>query len=165
MCFVYWVCSSNLKLSEYWFISSSVSFCAGLAIVFQTRKEHRQSRYFAVGLFTILFIAFIIVFGNSLNKWDWNRSGGCYDASLTSTKSARHPHADKMYLIFTAVYMFPVLFWSTYAGLNMKQPDRKLLLKKFVNYPAPIRILIRILLSIALIAITASAKSVTFLTK
>jgi len=44
----------------------------------------------------------------------------------------------------------------------MKQPDRKALLKKFVNYPAPIRILIRILLSIALIAITASAKSVTF---
>jgi hypothetical protein len=59
-----------------------------------------------IALYMILYLVFIIFFGQQLALWDETTSGRCYNASIISDRISEHPLVDNIYLSITAFYFF-----------------------------------------------------------
>ena len=63
-----------------------------------------------VAAFCIFYLAYVILFGMALNKWNPDELGHCYRYHLVALPDSSHPHVDKIYLGITCYYMFSLLF-------------------------------------------------------
>lgn len=57
-----------------------------------------------MGLFVILYMAFVIVFGVNLKQWDEKTPGRCYYTDAIAAPSSSHPYVDKIYVSITCLY-------------------------------------------------------------
>ncbi|KAH6877249.1 hypothetical protein B0T10DRAFT_496639 [Thelonectria olida] len=89
---------------------TGVSFCAALGNFTQDGQKRRSRiRYAAIVVFSILYLAFSILFGKDLEKWNPDTPRHCYDTRYIATSDASHPYVDKIYLGVTCFYMFASL--------------------------------------------------------
>lgn len=65
-----------------------------------------------VALFCAFYLAYAILFGRALSKWNANELGHCYLSSHIAAPNSSHPYVDKIYLGLTCFYMFGVLLCS-----------------------------------------------------
>jgi hypothetical protein len=89
-----------------------VSFCASILCSFAHKEELKITRIIAIGAFSILYLIFVIIFGEKLGTWNLNVPGSCYNTYLLAKSDARHPYVDKIYLGVTTFYMFSILVCS-----------------------------------------------------
>jgi len=99
----------------------SVSFCAALVHVSDnprgsTTIEHKI-RIVLSAIFSILHLAFSILYGQRLEKWDWTIPGRCYNTRLLAKPDASHPYVDRIYLGITCLYMQSSLIICFFAAL------------------------------------------------
>jgi hypothetical protein len=87
-----------------------------------------MSRIIAIGIFSILYLTFAIIFGKHLEGWDLATAGSCYNTHLIATPNSRHPYVDKIYLGITCIYMFSALFGSIFYSND-------LFISKIISFP------------------------------
>ncbi|KAF2796345.1 hypothetical protein K505DRAFT_323367 [Melanomma pulvis-pyrius CBS 109.77] len=58
-----------------------------------------------IGMFTVMYFGFVILFGIQLGKWDYTQEGRCYYFDGIAKASSSHPHVDKIYLGVTSAFM------------------------------------------------------------
>ena len=127
------------KLAEIWtYAFFSVSFSATLLGVFIAigsttppgDSQDKNLSFFAsllaalistsflMTIFVILYFVFVIRFGNALRQWDDKIAGRCYHFDYIASPNSSHPLVDELYLAFTALSSFTVLF----VGLPFASP-------------------------------------------
>ncbi|KAI1173104.1 hypothetical protein F4777DRAFT_559260 [Nemania sp. FL0916] len=104
---------STLSLYHYHIVYDAVNFtgvsvAAALAVVLK-RPNAIIFRLGLVFVFVILYLAFVILFGQKLQSWDDNISGACYKVDKISARGTAHPYVDIIYLAITALYLFASL--------------------------------------------------------
>jgi hypothetical protein len=87
-------------------LNHRVSFCAAILCTFGNEEERRISRFIEIAVFSILYLAFCIIFGKHLEQWDWVGSGTCYNTTGIASPASSHPYVDRIYLGITCFYMF-----------------------------------------------------------
>jgi hypothetical protein len=109
----------------------SVSFCAALVHVSDNPREsttiEHKIRIVLSAIFSLLHLAFSILYGQRLEKWDWTIPGRCYNTRLLATPDASHPYVDRIYLGITCFYMQSSLilcFVAAFAKWLDSSPDR-----------------------------------------
>jgi hypothetical protein len=84
------------------------------------------SRTFFVAIFAVLYLVFVILFGITLSKWNYDEAGRCYNTHLISMSSSSHPYVDRIYLGITCFYTFSSLyiafFFSQAVGARLANP-------------------------------------------
>src|SRR5690606_15780716 len=95
----------------------SVSFCAALANIHHTTRDGRTSRSAAISCFAVLYLAFSVVFGKSLEQWDNSAMGKCYLTAGIALPEASHPYVDRIYLGITCFYLYSSLILSAWVAL------------------------------------------------
>jgi hypothetical protein len=68
-----------------------------------------DSRKFLLGIFSVLYVAYVSLFGQKLQDWDPSISGICYRTSGTAAPDSVHPRVDTIYLGITCTYMLIAL--------------------------------------------------------
>jgi hypothetical protein len=63
-------------------------------------------------IFCVLYLAYVILFGIALARWDVDRFGYCYRGEGITSPRELHPEADQLYLGITSLYMFALLYRS-----------------------------------------------------
>lgn len=63
-----------------------------------------RSRYLSILILALLYLAYTIVFGVRLMKWDDSKSGCCYNTHLVAAHISGHPGADQAYIAVTSLY-------------------------------------------------------------
>ncbi|KAK0737787.1 hypothetical protein B0T18DRAFT_234491 [Schizothecium vesticola] len=101
---------------------TAVSFCAALVHVSdnprgRTTIEHKI-RIVLSAVFSILHLAFSILYGQRLEKWDWTVPGRCYNTRLLAMPDASHPYVDRIYLGITCFYMQSSLILCFFAAFE-----------------------------------------------
>jgi hypothetical protein len=106
-------------------------------------QKYRTSRKVAIAVWSVLYRAFVILFGIRLIQWDWSAPAGpgaCYNTTLIATPSSSHPYVDRIYLGITSFYMDTVLIVTTFKkgdekhrGYPVNDPGQ-LLLFTFAQY-------------------------------
>ena len=66
-------------------------------------------RYWAVTIFTIIYLIVSIFYGVRLRGWSDNIPGHCYEADRIALPNASHPYVDNIYLGITCTYF--LAFW------------------------------------------------------
>ena len=61
-------------------------------------------------IFTVLYLVFVIRFGKALRQWNDTIPGRCYHFDHIALPHSSHPLVDELYLAFTALSTFGVLF-------------------------------------------------------
>ncbi|KAK2803672.1 hypothetical protein FQN50_006888 [Emmonsiellopsis sp. PD_5] len=90
---------------------TGISNCAAIfcSISASTDAQNkRTSRYLSIALFALLYLAFSIVFGIRLNKWDTSEPGMCY-SSHGIAPAHKHPGVDHIYLGTTCAFFYCAL--------------------------------------------------------
>jgi hypothetical protein len=82
---------------------------AALTNVFGHDDERRITRYISIVIFGVLFLVFTILFGISLNNWDDEVPGHCYNARGIAAPGSDHPTVDAIYIGITCFYMLSTL--------------------------------------------------------
>lgn len=104
----------------------SVSNCAVLLAATTITTEDLPSRVLLMGIFSVIYLGFVIVFGIRLSQWDAAVPGHCYDTHLLAAPYTLHPAVDQVYLAITCLYMYGALFYSLSIALGRRFPDRQL---------------------------------------
>ncbi|KAK0641424.1 hypothetical protein B0T16DRAFT_419812 [Cercophora newfieldiana] len=122
---------SSLTLYHYHIIYditnfTAISFCAALVHVSKStldpaKRNNPAEQYVRVTLsfiFAVLHLAFSILYGRALQRWDWTTPGRCYNTRLIAHPAASHPYVDKIYLGMTCFYMqaFLIMCVVTWLG-------------------------------------------------
>ena len=105
-------------------------------------------------LFSVVHLAFTILFGRRLNQWNHSIPGLCYNTNGLATPDALHPNLDNAYLIVTCLYMYWLLFnaWVTlycnieFRGLRV-QPKSEWMWAAILQMPLHLYFIIRLRLS------------------
>ena len=100
-----------------------MSNCAALASASGVDTSDLLSRALLVSVFAFLYLLFVILFGVHLGQWDDNVPGRCYNSHHLATPMARHPYMDQIYLGFTCLYMFTVLFLALLLAISRCEVD------------------------------------------
>ncbi|KAF3765302.1 hypothetical protein M406DRAFT_67758 [Cryphonectria parasitica EP155] len=95
----------TLDLYHFHIVYDTVNFTA----LFR-KTEGRNFRIAAILTFAALYLAFSILFGWALSRWNDSINGQCYITTDVSAPSASHPYVDKVYLSITCAFVFIVLF-------------------------------------------------------
>jgi hypothetical protein len=71
---------------------------------------------FFIAIFVVLYLIFVILFGITLSKWNYDEPGRCYNTHLIAMSSSSHPSVDRIYLGISCVYtlssFYIVFFFS-----------------------------------------------------
>lgn len=86
-----------------------MSFCAALVNLIDSSEEGLTGRIIAIGVFSVLYLAFSILFGIALQGWDDQTLGRCYVTTNISASGAAHPYVDHIYLAVTCLFLFVIL--------------------------------------------------------
>jgi hypothetical protein len=86
---------------------------------FTPTSRHAQSleiapRYLVSYLFSILYLALLVILEARLGDWNDEEPGNCYNPYLTTSTSARHPTADKAYVATTGIWMLSSVLLATF---------------------------------------------------
>jgi hypothetical protein len=118
--------------------------CAATVCALVHSAENRSSRFWGMGIFAILYLAFCIVFGIHLGHWDWNSPGKCYNPYLIAAANSAHPLGDKIYLGITCLYMYVALGICILGGASTESDESEdadesmdipILFYAFLQYP------------------------------
>jgi hypothetical protein len=75
-----------------------------------------------MGLFLILYLAFVIVFGMNLKQWDENTHGSCYYTRAIATPSSSHLYVDKIYVAITCLYFLGSMLMCSLVAIFTLHP-------------------------------------------
>jgi hypothetical protein len=90
--------------------------------VFGNRRPSIVDRCVLMGLFVILYLAFVIVFGMNLKQWDENTPGRCYYTHAVATPSSSHPYVDKIYVSITCLYFLGSILMCSLVAIFTLRP-------------------------------------------
>ena len=89
-----------------------------MCIAFHPRMPYQAARWTLIGISSILYLSYVIVFSYRLAYWDDSLPGHCYDTSLTALPGARHPQVDNTYVTTTSSYLFVSFVYTIVAYIN-----------------------------------------------
>jgi hypothetical protein len=131
--------------------SRSISFCAALVHISSsgTNRAERYVRATLSVIFSILHLAFSIIFGRALERWDWAIAGRCYNTWLIAHSGASHPYVDRIYLAITSVYMQAALV-NCFQHWTLSVSGRRSGIPEFVIIPALLQYPVHLYSTVAL---------------